>query len=111
MNTCITVNAELPKNNNYKNDTRSGFIEVFEHSCCLLFLSNALPCQVTKFFLQILRQSRCESLIDIHECMQFLYSSKLNIAAWVVELTYLHLTLVVKCETSSGKPRCTVTSH
>ena len=115
MKTSIIVNAELPTNKNYKNDTRCGFIEMFENSCCLcLFSSNALPCQVTKFFLQIIRQSRCESLIDSHACMQTLYSSKLNIVAWVVELTYLNVTLVDKCHTSSGghsKARCAVTFH
>ena len=40
MKTCIIVNAELPKNNNHKNDTRSGFIEVFENSCCPLLWSS-----------------------------------------------------------------------
>ena len=49
MKTCIIVNAELPTNNNHKNDTRSGFIAVFG-SCCLLFSSNPLTVQSNKVF-------------------------------------------------------------
>ena len=63
----------------------------------------------TKFFLQIVRQSGCVNLIDSHASLQSSHSCKLNTAAWVVELKYLHV--IVKCESllgGHGKARCTV---
>ena len=60
--------------------------------------------------LQIVRQSGCVNLIDNHASLQSSHSCKLNIVAWVVELTYLHV--IVKCESllgGHGKARCTVT--
>ena len=45
---------------------------------------------LAKFFLQIIPQPGCENLIDTHTCLQSSHGYQLNIAAWVVELTYLH---------------------
>ena len=48
------------------------------------------------FFLQIIRQSGCENLIDSHACLQSSQGCKLNTVTWVVELTYLHIVVDVK---------------
>ena len=63
---------------------------------------------LTKFFLQITRQSGCENFIDSHASLQSSYGCYLNTVAWVVELTYLHV--VDKCESllgGHGMARCT----
>ena len=67
---------------------------------------------LTKFFLQIIRQSECENLIDSHACSQNSHGSRLNTVAWVADLTYLHV--VVNCENllgGHGKARWTVKEH
>ena len=51
-------------------------------------------------FLQIICQSGCANLIDSHASLQRLHGCTLNIVAWVVELTYLHV--VLKCESLLG---------
>ena len=52
-------------------------------------------------FLQIVRQSGCVNLIDSHAPLQSSHSCKLNIVAWVVELTYLYV--IVTCESLLSK--------
>ena len=49
---------------------------------------------LTKFFLQIIRQSGYANWIDSHTSLQSSHGLKLNAVAGVVELTHLNMNLV-----------------
>ena len=60
---------------------------------------------LTRFFLQIIRQSGCANFINRHPSLQSSYGCDLNTVAWVVELTCLR----VGCQMGGhGKAHCTV---
>ena len=82
------------------------FIKCFNSQ---LYSATRLTIATEQSFLQSVRQLGYVHLIDSHASLQSSHSCKLNTAAWVVDLMYLHV--IVKCEillSGRSKACCTV---
>ena len=77
-------------------------------------MRRALPWPPNKvfFLLQIIRRPVCANLVESRASLQSSHGCKLNTAAWLVELTYVHV--VLKRESllgGLGRARFTVEEH